>query len=189
MHATHLLKLDKMYKYEMDATRTVGATERMRDGRTDEAKPIYPLTTSLCVEYNNKDRRTRWNKYTPLQLRGAAGIIIFHLGHQKSWSWSWMTDSHSSCSIHVHVSIGAPIPEIQLFQNLTLKSHGPACGHSSGSHCLLSYQSIYFLFLSHQSALPFLRYSYLKILPWKSTVKIMAKVKIDGYIWGLVSNL
>ena len=37
LHATHLLKLlDKMYKYEMDRTRTVGTTERTRDaGRTD----------------------------------------------------------------------------------------------------------------------------------------------------------
>ena len=37
LHATHLLKLlDKMYEYEMDPTKTVGATERTRDaGRTD----------------------------------------------------------------------------------------------------------------------------------------------------------
>ena len=38
LHATHLLKLlDKMYKYEMDPTRTVGATELMwmQDGWTD----------------------------------------------------------------------------------------------------------------------------------------------------------
>ena len=41
LHATHLLKLlDKMSKYEMDPTRTIGATERTRDagltdGRTD----------------------------------------------------------------------------------------------------------------------------------------------------------
>ena len=37
LHATHLLKLlDKMNEYEMDPTRTVGATERTRDaGRTD----------------------------------------------------------------------------------------------------------------------------------------------------------
>ena len=36
-HATHLLNLlDKMYKYEMDPTKTVGATELTRDaGRTD----------------------------------------------------------------------------------------------------------------------------------------------------------
>ena len=57
LHATHFLKLlDKMYKYEMDPTRTVGATERTRDagrmdgqtdGRTDGVKPIYPPTTSL----------------------------------------------------------------------------------------------------------------------------------------------
>ena len=53
LHATHFLKLfDKMYKYEMDPTRTVGTTERTRnagwtrdgrtDGRTDGVKPIYP---------------------------------------------------------------------------------------------------------------------------------------------------
>ena len=52
LHATHLLKLlDKMYTYEMDPTRTDGATERTRDagrtdrrtdGRTDGVKPIPP---------------------------------------------------------------------------------------------------------------------------------------------------
>ena len=37
LHVTHLLKfIDKMCKYEMDPTRTVGATERTRDaGQTD----------------------------------------------------------------------------------------------------------------------------------------------------------
>ena len=40
LHVTHLLKLlDKMYEYEMDPTRTVGATVQsghgMRDGWTD----------------------------------------------------------------------------------------------------------------------------------------------------------
>ena len=40
--------VDKMYKYEMDPTRTAGATERIRDaGRMDGVKPIYPPTTSL----------------------------------------------------------------------------------------------------------------------------------------------
>ena len=57
LHVTHLLKLlDKLYKYEMVPTRTVGATERTQDagwsdgrtkGRTDGVKPIYPSTTSL----------------------------------------------------------------------------------------------------------------------------------------------
>ena len=32
LHTAHLLKLlNKMYKYKMDPTRTVGATERTRD--------------------------------------------------------------------------------------------------------------------------------------------------------------
>ena len=37
LHATRLLKvIDKMYRYEMDPTRTVGATERTQDaGQTD----------------------------------------------------------------------------------------------------------------------------------------------------------
>ena len=63
LHVTHLLKLlDKMYKYDMDPTRTVGATERTRDtGRTDgqtdrwtEWNQYTPPTTSLCGGYNYK---------------------------------------------------------------------------------------------------------------------------------------
>ena len=47
LHATHLLKLlDKMYTYEMDPTKTVGATERTRDA-------------------GRMDGRTEWNQYTP----------------------------------------------------------------------------------------------------------------------------
>ena len=51
LHATHRLKLlDKMYKYEMDPTKTVGATERTRGaGQTD----------------GQTDGRTEWNQYTP----------------------------------------------------------------------------------------------------------------------------
>ena len=53
-HATHLLKLlDKMYKYEMDPTIIVGATEPKPDaGRTD----------------GQMDGRMEWNQYTPQQL-------------------------------------------------------------------------------------------------------------------------
>ena len=69
LHATHLLKLlDKMYKYEISPTGTVGTTERTRDaGRTD----------------GRTDRRTdgwtEWNQYTPQQLRCAGGIIILNI--------------------------------------------------------------------------------------------------------------
>ena len=58
LHGTHHLKLlNKMYKYEMGPTRTVGATEQTQDAGqrngqtniwTDRVKPIYPPTTLLC---------------------------------------------------------------------------------------------------------------------------------------------
>ena len=52
LHVTHLMKfLYKMYKYEMDPTRTVEATVRTRDaGRTRDGR---------------MDGRTEWNQYTP----------------------------------------------------------------------------------------------------------------------------
>ena len=66
VHTTYVLKLlDKMYKYEMDPTRIVGATEQTRDagqtdgrtdgqtdGWTDGVQTIYLPTTSLCRGYN-----------------------------------------------------------------------------------------------------------------------------------------
>ena len=68
MHETHFLKLlDKMYKYETDPTRTVGATERTRDagrmdgrrdGRTGGVKPIYPPTTTMFGGYNQHQNNT-----------------------------------------------------------------------------------------------------------------------------------
>ena len=54
LHTTHILKLlGKMYIYQMDPTRTVGATELIRDGgrtdgRTDGVKPIYQKNIWLC---------------------------------------------------------------------------------------------------------------------------------------------
>ena len=77
LHATHLLKLlDKMYKYEMDPTRTVCATERTRDaGRTDgqtEWNQYTPPTTSLCGVYKNSTGNSgglshTWFQYLPLE--------------------------------------------------------------------------------------------------------------------------
>ena len=66
LHVTHLLKLlAKMYKYEMDPTRTIGATEQTwnaghTDGWTDGQ------TDGLMDRWTNG--RTEWNQYTPQQL-------------------------------------------------------------------------------------------------------------------------
>ena len=49
-------------------------------------------------------------------------------------------------------------------------------------------QSICLLFVSWQSDHFWLRYSQFHIWPWKFKVKVMAKVKHDGRIWGLEFN-
>ena len=51
-----------MYKYEMDPVNIVEDTEQtqfrpqtdgLTDGRTDDVKPVYPLSTSLKGGYNH----------------------------------------------------------------------------------------------------------------------------------------
>ena len=62
-YTRHFVKLlDKMCKYEMDPTSIVEDTERTRP---------CPQT----------DRRTRWNQYTPFQVRWSGGIINQTLVH------------------------------------------------------------------------------------------------------------
>ena len=70
LHVTHLLKLlDKMCKYKMDPTKTVGTTEQTRDaGQRD----------------GQTDGRTEWNQYTPQQLRCAGGIIKQNHGRNNA---------------------------------------------------------------------------------------------------------
>ena len=79
-------------------------------------------------------------------------------------------DSHLFRSM----SIGHPLPEIRLFQNLTLKIQGQGHGWGqswkaqSGCNILLTHIP----FVPCQSALPFLRYIIFKIWPWTSRVKV-----------------
>ena len=64
--------------------------------------------------------------------------------------------------------ISCPIPEICLFQTLTLKlqGQGHGCGQRARSCSQPSFLLICFLFISHQSGQQFLRYSYFEIWPW-----------------------
>ena len=99
--------------------------------------------------------------------------------------------------------------EIQLFQNLTMKSmvkvmcevkgqghvwpskfkgHGYGQVQTHWSHLRPGVQSICLLFVSWQSDHFWLRYSKFYIWPWKFKVKVMAKVKPDGHIWALKFN-
>ena len=105
----------------------------------------------------------------------------FDLENPRSRSWvrgklkvtTWVQYSINS-HLFNSMSIGHPIPEIWLFQNLTLKIQGQ--GHGWGecweSQSGCNILSIHIPFVPCQSALPFMRYSIFKIWPWNSKVKV-----------------
>ena len=79
---------------------------------------------------------------------------------------------HPFCS----KSTSCPFPEIQLFQNLTLKFQGQ--DHSSKSHSGSNINSHPFRFMSRPSHSWDMAISILD-LSWKSKVKVMGEVKIQ----------
>ena len=83
----------------------------------------------------------------------------------------WLTSFRS-------LSTGCPIPEIKLFQTLTLKlqGQGHGCGQKARSYNRPSIILTYFLFISHQSDQQFLRWSYFEIRPWN--------IRGQGHEWG-----
>ena len=87
------------------------------------------------------------------------------------------------------MSIGPPIPEIQHFHNLTLKIQGQ--GHRWRGHWKSQHRcnilSTHIPLIPCQSAIPFLRYDFFKIWPWKSKVKIMVEVKVESHRVGVTS--
>ena len=93
--------------------------------------------------YQQDESTARRHLKSPWSLSGSSLHLI--LVTKRSRSWSWITPD---CSL----SIGPPIPEIGLFQNLTLKIQGQ--GHSQGQtrwlHLLLRIQSKRLLFISWQ---------------------------------------
>ena len=82
------------------------------------------------------------------------------------------------------MSIGRPIPEIKLFQTLTLKFQLQGQGHWCGlRECSYNQPSIiltHFVFISHQSDQQFLRLSYFEIWPWN--------IQGQGQEWGKKSR-
>ena len=120
----------------------------------------------------------------------------FDIENSRSRSWvrsklkvtTWVqhsVDSHPFRSM----SIGHPIPELWLFQNLTLKSKGQGhgWGHSSKSQCGSNILSTQIPFVPCQSSIPFLSYDFLKIWPWISRVKVMGEVTVQSHNVGLTS--
>ena len=78
-------------------------------------------------------------------------------------------------SLPFHLTpIRPTILQIELFRNLTLKHPRSSNegGQRSRSHIVPSIQPMHFLFVSHQSYQPFLRYGQNSVWPWKNTSKI-----------------
>ena len=118
---------------------------------------------------------------------------------------SWMTYCHPLCAM----SICPPILRYSYFKIWPWKSmvkvmcavkgqghvwpskfkgQGYGQGQTHWLHLRPRVQSICLLFISWQSDHFWLRYRKFHIWPWKFKVKVMAKVKPDGPIWGLEIN-
>ena len=76
------------------------------------------------------------------------------------------------------MSIGHPIPELRLFQNLTMeiKGQGHGWGHSSNSQCGSSILSTHIPFVPCQSGIPFQSYDFFE--------NLTLKIKGQGHGWG-----
>ena len=124
------------------------------------------LHTKQCQAMNRQNALTQNNQIITIKLDGLTApqhlksplslSRSLHLTLVTNRSWSWMTGSHPSCSMSS--------PWVWSKVKVTLSAQQ---------------LMVYFFLVSHQSTLPFLRYSHLKILPWKS--KAMTKVK-NSYI-------
>ena len=96
-------------------------------------------------------------------------------------------DSHPFRSM----SIGHPVPELWLFQNLTLKikGQGHGWGHSSKSQGGSNILSTHIPFVPCQSGIPLLSQDFFKIWPWNSRVKVMGEVTVQSHNVGLTSYI
>ena len=116
------------------------------------------------------------------------------MSYPRSRSWvrrtlkvtTWVQHSIDSHPFN-SMSIRHPIPEIRLFENLTLKIQGQGHGWGerwkSQSGCNITHIP----FVPCQSGIPFLSYDFFKIWPWKSRVKVMGEVTVQSHKVGLAS--
>ena len=108
-------------------------------------------------------------------------IAYSDLETPRSRTWVWSRGKViQSAQYHINslpfhfTSIRPTIPEIQLFQiwPWNIQGQGHKWGQRSMSHIIPSIQPMHFLFVSHQSDQPLLRYGQKSVWPWKNTSKI-----------------
>ena len=134
----------------------------MGEGNVESLKVGVTSYRLACLSFHDNQPFQSW----------AASFSKFDPENPRSRSWvrwtlkvtTWLQHSIDSHPFH-SMSIGHPIPEIRLFQNLTLKIQGQ--GHGWGerwkSQSGCNILSTHMHFVPCQPALPFLRYSIFKI--------------------------
>ena len=154
-----------------------------------------PRSIPLCIQHHIQLTSLSFLVSGPSHSWVTA-ISTFYLQNPRSRSWVW-SKFESQCesnilSTHIpfcSMSIGHPIPEIWLFQNLTLKIQGQ--GHGRDEHWKsqhgFNFPSTHIPLIPCQSAIPFLRYNFFKIWPWESKVKVMVEVKVESHKVGVAS--
>ena len=84
------------------------------------------------------------------------------------------------------ISLSFDVNKLQLFKNLTLKIQGQGHGWGErwksqhGSNIL----STHIPFVPCQSVIPFLKYNFFKIWPWKPKVKVIGEVNVGSHNMG-----
>ena len=140
--------------------------------------------TSLSFHVN-RPSHSRVTTFSKFDLENQ-GLRSWVRSQFKVTMWVWHPiDSHPFRSM----SIRHPIPELQLFQNLTLKIKGQChgWGHSLKSQCGSNIPSANIPFIPCQSSIPFPSYNFFKIWPWKPRVKVMGEVTVQSHNVGLTS--
>ena len=163
-------------------------------------KSMVKVMVEVKVESHKVGVTTYWLTFLSFHVNRLAhswntAFSKFDLENPRSRSWvtwtlkvtTWVQhsiDLHPFCS-----KIGHPIHKIRLFQNLTMKIQGRGHGWRGhwkpqhGSNIL----STQILLIPCQSAIPFLRYDFFKIWPWKSKVKVMVEIKVECHKVGVTS--
>ena len=98
---------------------------------------------------------------------------ILRYSYFKIWPWKSMVKVISVVKGQGHI------------WHSKFKGQGHGQGQTQWSHLRPGVQFIRLLFVSWQFDNFWLRHSKFHIWPWKFKVKVMAKVKPDGHIWGL----
>ena len=126
--------------------------------------PIVPCQSG--IQFLSYDFFKIWPWKSRVKVMGEVKVESHNMGPNS-------VDSHPFRSMW----IGHPIPELRLFQSLTLKikGQGHGWGHSSKSQCGSNILSAHIPFIPCQSGIPFLCYDFFKIWPWKSS---------QGHGWG-----